>query len=406
MAKFINTQVKENIKSLNEGAKSGIQGGFFAPTNVKNSLYTTYLHQNIEKSTLDPGSEIAYAKLGKNSPIKYDMIKDFVMFNVQTLLTQLENTDFGMEIADIEGDLTVLPDTIKPIPNDYFIIDYVGKMLLFRVVDSTPDIINVEHGNYWKIDYVLEKEYTYDDLDPSQIVNNKVMMVNNTTKQYKMIIDEKDYDYIADVENILEDFIDYYNEMFYSDRVESYIFTINDKIFYDPYLTEFIIKNKLLDSAREYAQIYHQTTLSPTFNITYGKTFFKMLETKNNKKEVSSVAIGRAIDEPLSIMYMRNEDYFQVVYENKFNRGTSFDTRFQTIPLDFLERVKNNNQYQDIDKSDQWMNIVIKYMNDESISMDDINLLDNLEFDTSRKLFYIIPCVIFVIRESIKNILK
>ena len=36
------------------------------------------------------------------------------------------------------------------------------------------------------------------------------------------------------------------------------------------------------------------------------------------------------------------------------------------------------------------MNIVIKYMNDESISMDDINLLDNLEFDTSRKLFYII----------------
>ena len=270
MAKFINTQVKENIKSLNEGAKAGIQGGFFAPTNVKNSLYTTYLHQNIEKSTLDPGSEIAYAKLGKNSPIKYDMIKDFVMFNVQTLLTQLENTDFGMEIADIEGDLTVLPDTIKPIPNDYFIIDYVGKMLLFRVVDSTPDIINVEHGNYWKIDYVLEKEYTYDDLDPSQIVNNKVMMVNNTTKQYKMIIDEKDYDYIADVENILEDFIDYYNEMFYSDRVESYIFTINDKIFYDPYLTEFIIKNKLLDSAREYAQIYHQTTLSPTFNITYG----------------------------------------------------------------------------------------------------------------------------------------
>ena len=102
----LNNSIK-NIKSLNEGAKAGIQGGLFAPTNVKNSLYTTYLHQNIEKSTLDPGSEIAYAKLGKNSPIKYDMIKDFVMFNVQTLLTQLENTDFGMEIADIEGDLTI-----------------------------------------------------------------------------------------------------------------------------------------------------------------------------------------------------------------------------------------------------------------------------------------------------------
>ena len=67
-----------------------------------------------------------------------------------------------------------------------------------------------------------------------------------------------------------------------------------------------------------------------------------------------------------------------------------------------LEKIDDSNDNLDM----IWLNILIKYFNDENITEDEINALENIQFDQSTDAFYIIPLLIFCLEKYIENALK
>src|SRR5699024_10114260 len=66
---------------------------------------------------------------------------------------QLESTEHGLD-SSYEGEAQILPNTIRPVPNSYFIINYLQDYYLFRVTGIQYD--NVRADNFYTITFKLE----------------------------------------------------------------------------------------------------------------------------------------------------------------------------------------------------------------------------------------------------------
>ena len=77
---------------------------------------------------------------------------------------------------------------------------------------------------------------------------------------------------------------EYFKDIFYNSRIQTFCFTnfYLDK-FYDPFMIEFLLRNKILNNSgqRDYIYIDHKLKLNKTFSIDYNKTFFRSIETKD-----------------------------------------------------------------------------------------------------------------------------
>ena len=309
--KFINTQQKTTVNSLVDGFKQKLNNPYYKFID-KNKTIVTYYNLNKMKSTLDESLKTEYSRLGNTSPLRFNKINGMFLYGLERITTNLDMGDFGLESSDIEGEAYILPNTIEPIPNDYFIIDYIKGRLLFKVISVTMDTLENDN-NFWKIDYKLDR---LDDVDIEKLVVEEFeMLVDNVGTQYKTVIRKDDYDFISNVETVLDKLKNYYNELFYNDRVQTYTFTHKGKNFYDPFMIEFFIRHNILQRGNEdYIFITHQTHLHKTFHIMYDNTMFRWFENpelgidKCDTPRYQAQAVY--IDEIMSIFDCRPEEYF------------------------------------------------------------------------------------------------
>ena len=184
--KFVNTEHRDNIDGLITGFKDILKNPYYK-WNDKSGTPVIYFNQNKEASTLDDSTKLYYADIGINSPIKYNMIEDFMLYGLDQVAISLENGEFGVEASEIAGEAIVLPNTIIPYPGDYFNIIYTEEDLLFRVIDVTPDTL--ENGaNIYKIQYKLESSQLEDVLESDNIEDKYNMIVNNIGTGFNTII--------------------------------------------------------------------------------------------------------------------------------------------------------------------------------------------------------------------------
>lgn len=398
MSKFINTKHKNVLESLIEGFKEQLKNPYYLYQDKKPNV-TTYYNQNIHASTLDEGSKLQYSPLGSESATKYNLIEGLYLYGIERIITNMENGEWGLEADSIEGEAIVLPNTIIPIANDYFTIDHVDKKLLFKVLSVTSDTI--ENGaNFYKIQYKLDQ--LTDEKILEQISDKYTMIVNNVGTQFKSIIRKNDYDFIDKVEDILIRLKTYYNNLFYSSRVQTYILIYRDTYFYDPYLIEFLKRNSILEGTDEYIFITHQTALQHTFCLDYDRTFFRYVELPDRKNTPLIYSQGKYIDDVFSIFECRKEEYFKLEYilpnidMNKYMLNNFNEQLFHNI--------KSNTKYGE--QKDLYKNIIIKYFNHEEINADDIESLEYIVYEANIELFYNIPILIYIIENMVKKLLR
>lgn len=397
MAKFTNTTHKVTVDSLVDGFKEKIKNPYNMHIDKKPTL-TTYYNQNTKKSTLDEGFKTEYSALGKNSPLKFNKVNNFFIYGLERITTELENGEWGLESSSIEGDAIVLPNTIVPIPNDYFTINHCDKKLLFKVINSTVNTIE-SGANFYKIEYKLD-QFTDEEIE-KQVEDKFEMVVNNVGTQFNTIIRSEDYDFIDKVESVLDRLKTYYCNLFYKDRVQTFILNYDSKHFYDPYLIEFLKKHNLINNNGDYLYIAHQTYIPATFSLDYDKTMFRMVEkgviNKNKPRTKSQADI---IDEYLSILCTRAESYYKINYIGKHANPNNFI--IENFNHDLLDRIYENKLF----KEDNYLNIIIKYFNNVEIKPEDIYAIEDIDFEHDIVLFYNIPVIIYILEHKVKSILK
>lgn len=399
MATFTNTVRKTTIDSLVDGFKEKIKNPYYMHMDRQPTL-TTYFNQNIHKSTLDEGSKTEYSMIGDKSPIKYNKVNNFFIYGLEKITTELENGDYGLESSEISGEAIILPNTIIPIANDYFTINHVKEKLLFKITSVSMNTI--ENGsNLYKINYKLDRVGKDVDEIEKQVEDKFEMIINNIGTQFNTIIRENDYNFVDKVEDILERLKTYYCNLFFSNRVQTFILNHNNRYFYDPYMIEFIRKHNLVSIDDKYIHVAHQTYLPATFSLDYDKTFFRFIECPDLKKKKPRIhSQAEIINEYLSILCTRAEDYYKIEYiGNNSNPNLYIIKNFN---IDLIERIYENKLYEE----DNYLNIIIKYFNDIKIESKDIYSIEDIDFEQNISLFYNIPVIIYILEHKIKSILR
>ena len=212
--RFTNTTYTNTVDSLVQASKGVLNNPYYVFTDKKPTK-VTYYKQNLEKSTLDPGSNLNYAHIGQESPIKF---------------------------TPVEGEAVLPPNVIIPTMGDFFSISYLGEDILFKVNNVNNDTLD-NGSNLYKINYKLEYTESRAEIE-KQVTKTFHCVVNTIGSDFKCIIEETSYQLISILEDTLSEMVDAY-QIFFNGKVQNFVYKMNGFYFYDSYLIEFMIKNKI-----------------------------------------------------------------------------------------------------------------------------------------------------------------
>lgn len=398
--RFSNTKYNDTVTSILGSMKNLIKNNFYKyselpPTPVE------YFHINKDASTLDEGSRLAYNSVGEDSPFWFNWIHNMMLYGVNAPMEiQYANEEFGTESAAIEGDCIVLPNTLVPCVDDQFIIQYLDTEVVFKVIHVDPDTLE-DGSNAYKIQYRSSTSTKADLM--KQIVEEYYFVIENVGTNLNPFILSSNADFIDEVDTAIRTLKKMYKSVFYNGRVQTFTYRYLDQLFYDPNMIEFLKENKILEGDDEYIYLSHQTKLPPTFPIHYAKCFMHFLEKKDKPSQVRKYnhrGRGFLIQDQFSIFYSRMEPYWEV----RFDYGQEFEV-LSAIPCfkdEFILKIEDGETFE---VGPTYYNIILKYIYDRDITIDDINQLEKINYDDNVSLFYAIPCIIYCLEHSINKIM-
>lgn len=396
----------------------------------KKASVCTYYNLNTTMTTLDEATRGNYSEISNNSPLRFNKIKNFMIYGITRIEPNLDIGDFGLESSDITGECIVLPKTIIPYPGDYFYLDQLDKPYLFRVTAVNPNTLDTG-ATLYRINYSLVSSDGLKKIEP-QVVKvfefNLSLSGEMGSNMAASLIDEDTYANASELEDYATTLKDYYISMFYDNKVQSFTYNYGltdewremngdphhlhlvnmQKVectpfgfkVYDPYLIEFMIRNKILSGASTYIYVTQQMFLPSTFAMDYDKTIFASLEDKDLERHYGrNTGNLLYVDarQKLSLLYAFLTPYYYMEYSHlnaKFFYINIFDDP------DFTNKIKNK-EY----TSHELKNLIVKYFNDEDITLEDLHKLKHIDYMDNKEFYYGIPFAIFCIEQQIaKNL--
>lgn len=396
------TRHQQMTTNLIDDFKKRLDNPFYL-FNDKKQTPVKYFNINKDQTSLDDFTKVHQSNLGMASPLRFNKIEGAYLYGINRAELSAEFGDWGVEAAEISGEAFVLPETFIPCVNDYFAIEYLDKDILFKVVSVTPDTLP-NGANFYKLSYKLDQHGNQEGDIEQLVVGNFVMDVGNFGTDLKIVIKKDENDFSVDVKDLIKRVQCYFTELFYDSAVQTFIFTNNDVKFYDPYMIEFLRRCDIL-KGDTYIYINHKTMVSKTFNIEYDRTVFKALELRSLEKleNYNNPFVGIGVEEPTSLLSTRYETYYQMTY-SKFSQMATVD-KFTVFEADPFMHIIENKEYTDEDKF--IYNIIIRYFNNSKDLRNGITkIVDNIDYYGSKELFYLLPMIIYILKQEIYNLLK
>ncbi len=375
MGKIIKEVLNENIKKFDkalEAYSDFLQG---VPT------FTTYYNKDIINSDQDSQLETVTEIIGIESPIKYRKIIDCAIYGIEDIRLALEDGDFGLSSGG-GGTGIIPPGSIKPLPNDYFFINYMGEEYRYKVTD-----VEVSKANGTRF-YQITFELVSSDINMEEQVSETVVQQSKFDGlSNKTIILESDFALLTELRECSKELINYYIGQYTNNYFKLPIFNN----MYDNCLTQFIYNNKLLqqDNLRGifFIPAFKETPMS--MNI-YNGTLFRALEVK----EVKTFTFGK---------FFFNENVKGTQFEYARNNILIYDYTFPNknlIKENLKEDIISNSTNETI------TNIIISYFNDEEETIkgsiiDYCRRLDPMDAELN---YHLIPVLLFILKKVISSI--
>lgn len=252
--------------------------------------YVTYYNISNTESLSDLGFLNFEESTGENSPLRFNEIKKLPVYGLEQILVDLEDADEGLQTS-YEGEGILLPNTIKPLPNDMFVIEYLRVPTLFRVNDIKYDTL--KNDNYYKIQFQITKIDVDWNLD-RQICGRYTCEISNLGTNKDTIIEDDTLKIINGLREEASKLQTIFDTLFYSEKYNSYIFggigasslwnpaLVFDAPFYDRAQAFFIQSNLLFyDPAEIKTKYLSNEDDDRTMTVEYEQSFYKVLEKRN-----------------------------------------------------------------------------------------------------------------------------
>ena len=400
MAMLVNEKkmVENNIFQYEEKLKSPMSR--FLDTTP---TFVTYYHINADESTADEGYKDVSSILGFRSPIKYKKIEGFPLYGIDQVILQLQEQEQGLD-SEFMGDAIILPNTIKPLQNDFFAIPYLHDVYLFRVTEIQYD--NVMPDNFYKINYQLEY-LDQEKVDALEKQSNEqyTCVLNNIGTENKCIIETGLYEKVQNIDNMYNDMVSTYMALFYNERYNCLLGDLGKgQKLYDPYQTEFINKHNLLNQKNNLKTIILTEQVDDKLQkIKYEKSVYRLIERRDHTRihnfdytifqgtSYHESAFARWADTSVFIIdHIKpdaNEEYKNHIFSNEFVTSVKSNGFTQSNHAELIQR----------------------FLRKENLTINDIPLDLNEElydFNDSIEVFFIIPIIMYIIKEIVNEALK
>ena len=369
--------------------------------------YVDYYHIDNEGTTTDAGFIDVASILGFRSPIKFKKIHDFPLYGIEQIVLSIQDADQGLD-TEYTGEAIILPNTIKPLQNDYFVIKYLRDSYLFRVTDVNYDSVMAD--GFYRISYMLDfiDDEKFQELE-KQVEESYECVLENIGTENNCIIESTVHVNLTEINKIYDEMVQTYLSIFYDERYNCVLGDLNKgRRLYDPYMTDFINRHHLFNKKNDLQTIILSEQIEDKFyKIKYEKSVYRFIERQDVdriRKFTFSLYKGTMHQE--SAFYRWKDSSIEVVdvidafLENDaFLYGESIDI----FSEDFVEMVQNNEEM-----NNDYGKLISKFIKKEKIELNEIGRKleeELLDFNSSMEVFFFTPIILYIIRETIKSVI-
>lgn len=360
--------------------------------------FVTYYHQNMIFTTSDKGLENIEDDLGRNSPVKYDKINNFPIYINSTLSTSVSRTDMGIDTS-AEGEAVILPEIIKPYPNDYFVFEQLGENFFFKVTNVVPD--SIKSKPFYKIDYIFSKDVGLDSSShiETQINDDYTVIFNNIGTDINPLIKTSSFLEIKYSEDLYEKLFKFYTKAFFNLRTNAILFNFGweDIIFYNRFLNKFIMDNNIFERKREFMDtIRLEEYIEPDviFDNIYEGTIYYAIEKKTTKYLKYNNFSYLSITSPHTPFFNQSMTNVKDIIIN--DTGDNI-----YLTKDFYGRIITNLKYTD-EVEFGLENFIIDYLNGEKdvLTKKELDIINESKWLKDLRSYILIPILLFIIKNT------
>lgn len=361
-------------------------------------VFVTYYHIDVDNTTVDEGFLDVASVIGNRSPIRFNKIENFPLYGMDQIVLNIADDDQGMD-TNWDGDGIVLPKTIKPVPNDFFIIPTLKDYYIFRVTNIQYDTVMPD--NYYKIEFKLEYiDSTKLEEIEKQVLDEHICVLENIGTETNCIIEKSSYLKIKEIEKMYAEIKELYMAMFYNERHNVFLCEIEDnKLLYDPLQAYFINIHKLFNNKNDLSTIILTDQYDdPKRKYKYAKSVYKFLETKDMK---------------LLSMFKYTTRPGTSIRESSFRKWHDRNIEVLDIPMviqddspsifsrDYMEALRLNTPVES-----DYGELIQRFVRGEKLTIKDIKMeLDTelIYLNNSIEVFFFTPFIMYIIRNIIES---
>lgn len=345
--------------------------------------YVTYYNINTIESTVDLGFSNVDKILGAQSPLKYAEVKNFPIYGMEAIQLDIDDAEEGLTGSFDNGELIILPDTIIPYPDDFFILEHKGMDFLFRVTGVQYDTI--KSNNFYKISFSIKyvtKEDTVKILE--QVTEKYTCIVDNIGTEDKCIIEDGVYELLKRMKYLYDDIATRYKLFFYHKKYNVIMYYDQEQQLgiYDRYVNMFIQKHGLLYDKEKHRTIYlNNEDETCCFALEYDNSLFRTFE---SRKKIKRYPYNNFKIQEIKNLYSVFKYYSAKVYSVRYKGGT-----VEYFPKEIIDCMVSGNIPDKTAETafpfDEADRLIVKYMNDQ------IDSIHNMDFDTLEEFTYFSP---------------
>lgn len=240
-----------------------------------------YWNINDSKSTISMGLGTHYQILGNDSPLRYDVIENMILIGFTPLNpedTQVSTT--SVRNYGLSGEAFIIPGTIMPKENDFFIINHINMNNLFRVTKVAQDGLTT-NGSY-KISYELyttdpkDIQYLYDQTVGKFVMDLQTIGGEDLTP----VISKEDHELRSRLIKMIDDMVENYKSRFYNKNHNCFILNLNGRSLFDLCGNVFMAKHGVMinDAANGNIILNPNKINDPRIDMLYQKSPYKWIE--------------------------------------------------------------------------------------------------------------------------------
>lgn len=365
----------------------------------KGAVLVRYFSQDANSSTVDRGIQDIEHLFGTDAALRYNLISDFPLYGFGGTNSE-DDSNENYEDFNVEGDAIILPSTIIPKPYDFFVIQSLRQIGIFRVASISADSMRVE--GFYKIHYKLQStsREVLQKLE-SQVINryNTDLMAMGTN--VNPIVSEKDSVYKTKVERMVAEMIDAYKATFYNSRHNCFLYfdPVRRMNVFDLCGNEFMAKHSLMNTPNSTSVVCLHD---------------KLYDTGMNRKYMNSVYHWIEIDAPI---HMLQKFDYSLISSNGYPFSSFTQWREETLvinPLNpgdvnssiqtesFFPKEIYNSLASNLVPTNPYEKLLWKYVHHDIINLTDAELNTAealLTGSTHRDMWLYTPIIIFILRK-------